>query len=109
MKQGDTVSISVEDAALIAQQLRSVAANRCDSHTEAAEYHFYANLLDPKPKVTDLSAVDYLAQQLYAKEFVGTTGPAREHAQFAVETIATWLRAANTNSLAAALILGENQ
>jgi hypothetical protein len=104
MKQGDTVTIDARDAADIAAYLRgrSVASvwpmpNR------------WIEALDPKPKVTDLSAVDYLAQQLYAKEFVGTTGPAREHAQFAVETIATWLRAANTNSLAAALILGENQ
>jgi len=104
MKQGDTVTIDARDAADIAAYLRgrSVASvwpmpNR------------WIEALDPKPKVTDLSAVDYLAQQLYAKEFVGTTGPAREHAQFAVETIATWLRAANTNSLAAALILGENK
>jgi len=104
MKQGDSVTIDARDAADIAAYLRgrSVASvwpmpNR------------WIEALDPKPKVTDLSAVDYLAQQLYAKEFVGTTGPAREHAQFAVETIATWLRAANTNSLAAALILGENQ
>ena len=104
MKQGDSVTIDARDAADIAAYLRgrSVASvwpmpNR------------WIEALDPKPKVTDLSAVDYLAQQLYAKEFVGTTGPAREHAQFAVETIATWLRAANTNSLAAALILGENK
>ena len=105
MKQGDTVTIDARDAADIAAHLRA----RSVASVWPKPPNRWIEALDPKPKVTDLSAVDYLAQQLYAKEFVGTTGPAREHAQFAVETIATWLRAANTNSLAAALILGENQ
>jgi hypothetical protein len=95
MTQGDSVTIPADQARKIAAVLR------------ASGYARTASLLDPEPKVTDLSAIDYLAQQLYAKEFVETTGPAREHAKFAVETIATWLRAANANSMAAALILGE--
>jgi hypothetical protein len=105
MKQGDSVSIPALKAMSIAAHLRALAEGS-SAGTLVPLYRQWADALDPKPKVTDLSAVDYLTRQYEGwdrYEYTLKDGLA----EFSVQAIATWLRAANTNSLAAALILGE--
>ena len=99
MKQGDSVAIPVGLVEEVADMLRIV---KCPSLADVLAGHL------PAPKVTDLSAIDYLTQRYETWDQYEYT--LREGlAKFSVEVIATWLRAANTNSLAAALILGENK